>query len=120
MHSFVLAAILAATGICLPFALYAQAVPGAGHGFLINKHIAAKLTCADCHPTMPAQPTATATCLGCHGGTYDVLAAQTGADEPNPHQSHQGDVPCAACHHVHKASENFCAQCHTEFHFKTP
>ncbi len=97
-----------------------QAAPGAGHGWLIDRHVAAGLTCAACHATMPARPVATTTCLGCHGGSYDRLAAMTAADDPNPHQSHQGAVPCAACHHVHVASENFCAQCHREFAFKVP
>ena len=97
-----------------------SAAPGTGHGFLIDKHLAAGLTCKACHTTTPIQPTSTATCLSCHGGSQDGLAAVTAADDPNPHQSHQGAVPCAACHHVHMASENFCSQCHAEFGFKVP
>ena len=97
-----------------------QAVPGAGQGFLTDRHIAAGLTCTACHTTTPNQPVSTGTCLSCHGGTYDKLAAMTAADDPNPHQSHQGAVPCVTCHHVHLASENFCSQCHAEFDFRVP
>ncbi|MGA3399348.1 MAG: cytochrome c3 family protein [Acetobacteraceae bacterium] len=97
-----------------------QPAPGAGRGFLIDKHIAAGLTCSTCHTTTPDQPVSTATCLRCHGGTYSKLAAMSAADNPNPHQSHQGEVPCGTCHHVHAASENFCSQCHSEFDFKVP
>jgi len=97
------------------------AAPGAGHGFLIDTHLAAGLHCAACHiESPPARPVAMATCLGCHGGSYDRLAATTASDHPNPHQSHQGDVPCAACHSIHRASENFCASCHTDFRLNMP
>ena len=87
--------------------------PGAGHGFLIDKHIAAKVTCAQCHTENTATPPTVATCLTCHGGSYAKLAAMTENDKPNPHSSHRGDVPCDQCHHVHKASETLCNQCHT-------
>ena len=97
-----------------------QTAPGTGHGFLIDQHLAAGVACSACHTTTPIRPTSTATCLSCHGGTYDKLAAMTAADDPNPHQSHQGEVPCTVCHHVHMASENFCSQCHSEFEFKLP
>ena len=85
--------------------------PGAGHGSLISKHVAAGLTCGKCHTegTVPE----TATCLSCHGRTYANLAAQTDKDQPNPHASHRGEVPCGECHHVHRASVILCHQCHT-------
>jgi hypothetical protein len=120
MRRVALATILAVIGLDASASLQAQAVPGAGHGFLIDKHSAVHVKCARCHTISRAIPPTTATCLGCHGGSYDVLAARTAANEPNPHQSHQGEVPCAACHHVHKASGNPCAQCHAEFSFKVP
>lgn len=94
--------------------------PGAGHGYLIDAHVAAGLPCTACHTTAPPRLVSTDTCLRCHGGSYDKLAAQTAADSPNPHQSHQGEVPCANCHHVHQASENLCAQCHTDFDINVP
>src|SRR5665213_2400653 len=115
-----LATILAVIGVHASASLQAQSVPGAGHGFLIDKHSAANVKCASCHTTSRARPPTTATCLGCHGGSYDALAVRTATHEPNPHQSHQGEVPCAACHHVHKASENSCVQCHANFSFEVP
>jgi fumarate reductase flavoprotein subunit len=93
-------------------AAVAQAPTGPGHGFLIDKHIGAGLDCASCHRDAPPPnaPAMTA-CVGCHG-SYQQIAARTAADQPNPHGSHLGELPCAACHHVHKASETFCDQCH--------
>jgi hypothetical protein len=91
----------------------ASSAPGAGHGFLIDKHVAASMSCAQCHMPNTASPPTTATCLSCHGGTYEKLAAVTAKDEPNPHASHRGDVDCAECHHVHKVSVTLCNQCHT-------
>jgi fumarate reductase flavoprotein subunit len=91
----------------------APAAPGADHGFLIDKHVAARISCAQCHAQSTATPPPTATCLSCHGGTYAKLAAMTAKDAPNPHASHRGDVDCAECHHVHKASVTLCNQCHT-------
>jgi RecJ-like exonuclease len=91
----------------------APAAPGAGHGFLIDKHVTKGISCAQCHAQNMATPPTTATCLGCHGGTYEKLAATTAKDQPNPHASHRGDLDCAECHHVHKASVTLCNQCHT-------
>jgi hypothetical protein len=86
--------------------------PGGGHGFLIDKHIGAGLNCASCHHDAPP-PNAPemAVCLMCHG-SYQQIASKTASDQPNPHASHVGEIPCASCHHVHKASEMFCNGCH--------
>jgi len=87
--------------------------PGVGHGFLINKHVAAGLSCANCHTKNPPMKRPDmATCLACHGGTYEKLAAMTEKNQPNPHASHQGPLPCSSCHHVHVASQMFCNNCH--------
>lgn len=95
------------------------AAPGAGHGFLIDKHLAAGLNCASCHKeSPPAKAPEMSMCESCHG-SYDQIAAKTASDDPNPHQSHQGQVPCETCHHVHQASESFCDQCHA-FGMKVP
>lgn len=120
----VLVASVVIAGACLLFARAVadqpQAAPGAGHGFLIDRHMAAGLTCDACHKTTPIKPTSMSTCLSCHGGTYGKLAALSASHYPNPHQSHRGEVPCAACHHVHMMSENYCSQCHPAFGFKVP
>ena len=93
--------------------------PGAGHGFLIDKHIAAGLNCAACHSeSPPSKQPDTAVCVNCHG-TNAQMAAKTASDQPNPHASHLGDVPCTSCHHIHQASVLYCAQCHN-FDLNTP
>jgi hypothetical protein len=101
-------------------ALAQAPAPGAGHGFLIDKHLAAGVTCAQCHTQTTATPPNTATCLSCHGATYGKLAELTAKDNPNPHASHQGELDCNECHHVHVASETLCSQCHNNFEMKTP
>jgi len=46
--------------------------------------------------------------------------ATHGGIEANPHQSHNGELDCAVCHHMHKASEKYCIQCHSQYDFKVP
>ena len=108
-----------------PLPLWLEAVvltptaPGSGHGYLIDKHIAAGFDCASCHRSAPPPIAPKMTvCTGCHGG-YAQIAAKTASDQPNPHASHLGEIPCATCHHVHQASEIFCNQCHA-FGMKAP
>ena len=95
------------------------AAPGAGHGFLIDKHVAAGLNCAACHTeSPPAKAPDNSACIKCHG-SYSDIAAKTAQDQPNPHASHLGEIPCSSCHHVHQASQTYCAQCHN-FDMNTP
>jgi Zn finger protein HypA/HybF involved in hydrogenase expression len=95
------------------------AAPGAGHGFLIDKHVAAGLNCAACHTeSPPSKPADQAACIKCHG-TNAQVASKTASDQPNPHASHLGEIACTSCHHVHQASVLYCAQCHN-FDLKTP
>ncbi len=109
-------------GIAAAFLTHAAAqspAPGAGHGFLIDKHVAAGINCGGCHSeSPPAKQPDNAACTKCHGG-YTELAAKTASDQPNPHASHLGDIPCASCHHIHQASQTYCAQCHN-FDMNTP
>jgi hypothetical protein len=88
---------------------------------LAEKHQSGGLACDACHQETPPKAAAPmATCLACHGGTYEKLAEKTQATKPkNPHESHEGEVECEACHHAHKPSEDYCAQCH-QFGFRTP
>lgn len=107
-------------GLLIPAVkVVSQTAPGSGHGFLIDKHIAAKVGCGQCHTAGVSVPPAAVTCLSCHGGTYQKLAESTANDTPNPHESHQGEIRCAECHHVHKASVTLCNKCHT-FDMHTP
>ncbi len=114
-----LAAAVVALAGGLTLALAQAPAPGAGHGFLIDKHVAAGLNCASCHAeSPPAKAPESAVCGKCHGA-YKDLAAKTASDQPNPHASHLGEIPCGSCHHVHQASVIYCAQCHN-FDFKSP
>jgi len=122
MQRFLLLAFTAVCGITVALLAHALAqspAPGAGRGFLIDKHVAAGLNCASCHgESPPAKQPEAAVCSKCHG-SYKDLAAKTAADRPNPHASHLGDIPCASCHRIHQASVTYCTQCHN-FDFKTP
>ena len=93
--------------------------PAAAGSFLADKHKAAGIDCKACHTESPSKPPTKKACLQCHGPSYASLATKTDKVEPNPHASHQGDLDCASCHHGHKASVDFCAQCHT-FGFTVP
>ena len=114
MRKVLVLVVLLAVSLSLLWQAGAQtpAVPGSGHGFLIDKHTAAGINCTACHGDAPPPkaPEMTA-CLGCHG-SYSQIAAKTASDQPNPHASHLGELPCSACHHVHKASVTYCDQCH--------
>ncbi len=86
---------------------------------LAARHKAAGLACAGCHgEATPHAPGATAVCLNCHG-SYAAIAAKTATSDPNPHASHKGELPCESCHHAHKPSVDYCAQCH-DWGFKVP
>jgi hypothetical protein len=56
-------------------------------------------------------------CLRCHGD-YGLMAARTAEVIPNPHYSHLGEVDCRVCHKMHKASINYCFDCHTAEEFE--
>jgi len=97
----------------------ALAAQPAQQSLLGDRHKALGVACEGCHaqsaPTGPAPANA---CVGCHGD-IDKVAQQTQALQPNPHESHEGDIPCGECHHAHRASEDYCAKCH-QFGFKVP
>jgi hypothetical protein len=87
--------------------------------FLADKHKNRGTECSGCHKeNPPKQDVPMAVCLGCHGD-YGKVAAKTDKLDPNPHDSHLGEVDCGKCHHAHKASVNACIPCH-EFDMKVP
>jgi len=92
----------------------------AGEGlFLADKHKDSGTDCSDCHKgSPPKQDVPITVCLGCHGD-YGKVAAKTNQLDPNPHDSHLGEIECGKCHHAHKASVNFCNECH-QFDMKVP
>ncbi|MCX7634569.1 MAG: cytochrome c3 family protein [Syntrophales bacterium] len=86
--------------------------------FLADRHTAKGLSCGSCHKESPPKDLVkTEICLSCHGD-YNKLAAKTQKVEPNPHQSHEGDLACESCHHGHKPPENHCVKCHATFTFQ--
>jgi fumarate reductase flavoprotein subunit len=80
--------------------------------FLGDKHKNRGVDCLGCHKEDPPKlKVPIAVCLGCHGD-YPKVAAKTGKLDPNPHDSHLGEIECKQCHHAHKASVNVCNACH--------
>jgi len=100
---------------------------------LAYAHAEENVTCLECHePTIQQQmeegikfvkndyenPLEERTfdqewCLRCHEhGSYEELIQRTEELELNPHESHYGEMECSICHKVHRASEDYCAQCH--------
>lgn len=105
----------------LDFHLSSILVPQAmaqAHGLLIDRHAQAGLACTACHGEAAfTEPVKETTCTTCHG-TYAELG-QKGRWEPNPHQSHMGELACSTCHNIHKPSVSFCDECHS-FGMQTP
>lgn len=86
--------------------------------FMDGKHVAKGLQCAACHTTMPPKGAPeTKVCLSCHKGSYTAMAEVTAKVNPNPHTSHEGEIPCTACHKSHEPFVYGCgkAGCHTEY-----
>lgn len=78
--------------------------------FLGERHKAAGIACARCHGEKPAAPVAAGICAGCHPNVAKTEKIRD--DLPNPHNAHMDYPNCTDCHHIHKASENQCGQCH--------
>lgn len=50
-------------------------------------------------------------CLQCHI-SYDHVATSTDFLAKNPHNSHNGQLPCKTCHVSHGDQIDFCSSCH--------
>lgn len=89
---------------------------------MMMKHAAKGVTCEACHKTnSPSRAAKASSCARCH--TYADVAKKTSKMNPNPHESHAGEVRCTLCHREHKASVNYCLECHQtgeKFQFKVP
>jgi hypothetical protein len=95
------------------FGGYSILAMAAESSFLADKHKNAGVDCESCHKeNPPSKSVPMQICLDCHGGDYGKLAEQTRKVAPNPHDSHLGKAPCEFCHHAHKLSEYYCANCH--------
>lgn len=109
-----------------------DASQGAG---LAHLHATAKVTCLDCHKagldTQLAELNSqlsgnvgnldlsaryymdNATCLSCHGGSYESLATKTaGLGDYNPHANPHGEMNCNECHKAHSTQVDTCGDCH--------
>ena len=100
--------------------------------FLDNTHREAGTGCKECHHVTPLKAVnevvsyvtgdyqdplsehdfAKENCLECHR-SYQSLIEQTAHLEPNPHDSHLGELECTMCHNSHRESTLFCNECHT-------
>jgi hypothetical protein len=85
----------------------------AATGTLLGEaHKSRGIDCSGCHRESPPKHNVPmATCLECHGD-YGKVAVRTNKLDPNPHDSHLGEVDCGKCHHAHKTSVNACNACH--------
>lgn len=79
------------------------------------------ITCAKCHGKIKKpEEVEMKQCVMCHNA--DRMTSKTSGVKPaNPHTSpHYGtSLDCNLCHHQHRKSENYCAQCHS-FDFEVP
>lgn len=50
----------------------------------------------------------------CHNMTRDDLIKETSYMDRNPHSAQHGEITCSDCHKAHRASVNYCAECHTD------
>jgi len=92
---------------------YSSLASAAEPSFLADRHKKGGIDCEACHQeNPPGKLVPMKVCLGCHGGDYAKLAEQTKKVGPNPHDSHLGDAACEFCHHAHRPSEYYCANCH--------
>ncbi|MEG0374624.1 MAG: cytochrome c3 family protein [Raoultibacter sp.] len=51
---------------------------------------------------------------GCHNITRQDLIEKTSDMERNPHVAQHGEIACTECHKGHRASVNYCSQCHSD------
>ena len=105
----------------------------ASSGLLAHEHAEEEVRCLDCHPFDPLESAQEAliyisgtyeeplaersfpseVCTECH--TPQEINERFASQERNPHQGHTGEtseVPCGVCHNVHRASVDYCAECH--------
>ena len=87
---------------------------------LADFHMQQGLKCEGCHQTQTPQPDSrvnTKNCFACHK-SFEAVAERIKRTDPNPHNSHLGEVPCSDCHQGHKEYKNMCNDCH-QFNWTT-
>lgn len=50
----------------------------------------------------------------CHNVTRGDLESATNDSAINPHDNRHGEISCSECHKSHRASVNYCTQCHDD------
>lgn len=87
------------------------------------KHQQRSIPCVQCHGVAsPSTPAKSKACMKCH--TYEAVAEKSKHLNPNPHDSHAGQLRCTLCHKEHAQSVVYCKECHIgsdpKFNFKVP
>lgn len=114
-YCLVSVALFAATQI-----LYAQ------QQFLADRHAARSVSCEGCHvtkgkPEINKDEKGREACVACHGYYPEMIKrTEKPGEEVNPHDQHDGELPCTECHKGHKPGVNYCEECHGTFVFKVP
>ena len=104
---------LFAWGLVVPGGLWASCVWAEEPPLLVERHTGAGLACGACHGgDSPEREPPASGCVTCHGDLA-AMGERSRKASPNPHKSHKGVVECRMCHHVHRPSTDWCAQCHT-------
>lgn len=92
---------------------------------LAERHVARGLPCTACHDAdMKLKSNGDyGICASCHGD-YDAMIKRTegrykNAKDPNPHEQHDGALPCTECHKGHAPGKNYCSECHS-YTYKVP
>jgi hypothetical protein len=112
-HNLFFVFVICTVMLAFYFDVYSLLAWAADSPLLADKHKKIGVDCQSCHQeNPPGKTTPMQVCLECHGGDYAKLAEQTKKVAPNPHDSHLGSAKCEFCHHGHKPSEYYCAQCH--------
>lgn len=100
--------------------VYAQQRP------LADRHAARSVSCEGCHvmkgnAEIKKDAKGHEACVTCHGYYPEMIKrTEKAGEEVNPHDQHDGDLPCTQCHKGHKAGVNYCEECHGTFVFEVP
>lgn len=93
---------------------------------LADRHETRSISCEGCHitkgkPEIKKDTKGREACVSCHGYYPEMIkrTEKTG-EEVNPHDQHDGDLPCTECHKGHKPGVNYCEECHGTFVFEVP
>ncbi|MCB2217761.1 cytochrome c3 family protein [Desulfofustis glycolicus] len=81
------------------------------------------ITCKNCHEIdEPEKRASDQACIDCHSavpGSVKTYADRGMELLVNIHDSHEGQLRCTLCHHIHEPSDLYCNSCH-ELEIITP